>query len=340
MIEFFIKNKITLAKYRRFKTQKLAVFSLWALLIMGFFSTTAEFWANSKPLLLKYKGTIYFPVVKDYHPSLLGIESGELVIDYRKLELSEADFALWPIIHWDPYESNTEVASYPAPPSKQNLLGTDDRGRDVLTRIVYGFRYSMAYALLVWFLSSILGVILGGIMGYFGGMTDLLGQRFVEILSTIPRLPLLMILIMIFQPSLMILVAVTLVFEWIMISYYVRGEFLKYRKREFVEAARSLGAKTSRIIFKHILPNSWGPVITFSPFIISTNVQALATLDFLGFGLMPPTPSWGELLNQAQKYFTIAWWLAVYPSLFLFATLVLLALVGDGIRDALNPKKH
>jgi microcin C transport system permease protein len=174
-------------------------------------------------------------------------------------------------------------------------------------------------------------------MGYFGGRVDFIGQRIVEILSTIPQFFLLLIVVSIFDPTLGWLVLLSSIFGWIPISYYVRGEFLKNRKKEFVEAARSMGAGHSRILFIHILPNSLTPLITYAPFIIAGHIVALASLDYLGFGLAPPTPSWGELLNQAKEYFTVAWWLATYPSLCLFASLTTLTLIGDGIRDALDP---
>ena len=174
-------------------------------------------------------------------------------------------------------------------------------------------------------------------MGYLGGKVDLIGQRCVEVFSTIPQFFLLLILISIFTPNLFMLVVISSVFGWIGISYYVRAEFLKIRKREFVEAARSMGLSDGMIIFRHILPNSLTPVITLSPFVISTQIVALASLDYLGFGLPVPTPSWGELLAQAQKHFTVAWWLAVYPSAALFLTLTLLNLIGEGIRDAMDP---
>jgi microcin C transport system permease protein len=262
-----------------------------------------------------------------------------MVTDYRGLELGAEDWAIWPVISWDPYESNQKVSSYPSRPTVDNWLGTDDRGRDVLSRILYGFRYSMAYAVLVWFLSFALGIAIGGGMGYFGGRVDFWGQRVVEIFSTVPQFFLLIIIISIFSPTLLLLVVLSSIFGWISISYYVRGEFLKNRKMDFVEAARSLGAGPSRIIFRHVLPNSLGPVLTFSPFVIAANMTALASLDYLGFGLAPPTPSWGELLSQAQKYFTIAWWLAVYPAGALFGTLVLLSLIGDGVRRTFDPKR-
>jgi microcin C transport system permease protein len=340
MIESLIKNDDTLKKWRRFKSRKLAVLSAWIVGICCFFSFTAEFWANSKPLLLHYQDHYYFPVLKDYHPSVFGDEDN-LLTNYREIELEEdrGDFALWPIIQWNPYESNKEVDSYPSEPTSENWMGTDDRGRDILTRLLYGLRYSVTYAFCVWAVTFSVGTFLGGLMGYFGGRTDFWGQRIVEILSTVPQFFLLIIIISIFKPSLVLLVVLSSLFGWISISYYVRGEYLKNRKKEFVEAARALGAGHTRIFFTHLLPNSLSPIITFSPFVIAGNITALASLDYLGFGLNPPTPSWGELLNQAQKHFTEGWWLAVYPSLALFLTLTMLSLIGEGVRDAMDPKE-
>lgn len=340
MIERYIKNDDSLKKWRRFKSRKLAVLSSWIMLIACALSFTAEFWANSKPLYLKYNGESYFPVMVDYHPSLFG-EERTLVTDYRKIELNEerGDFALWPLIEWNPYESNIKVEYYPSEPTSMNWMGTDDRGRDILTRLLYGLRYSITFAFLVWVITFLVGTILGGVMGYFGGRTDFWGQRIVEVLSTVPQFFLLIIIISIFKPTLFLLVILSSLFGWISISYYVRGEYLKNRKKEFVEAARAIGAGHTRIFFKHLLPNSLSPIITFSPFVIAGNITALASLDYLGFGLNPPTPSWGELLNQAQKHFTEGWWLAIYPSLALFLTLTMLSLIGEGVRDAMDPKE-
>ena len=340
MIERFIRNEETLKQWRRFKSRKLAVISAWIILITCFFSFTAEFWANSKPLYLKYKDTAYFPVFKEYHPTEFGVEDA-LVMNYRDLELDEerGDSVIWPVIQWNPFESNTEVMTYPSEPTSVNWMGTDDRGRDIFARLLYGLRYSMTYSVLVWILTFVVGTILGGIMGYFGGRTDFWGQRVVEVLSTVPQFFLLIIIISIFKPTLFLLVLLSSLFGWISISYYVRGEYLKNRKKEFVEAAKAIGAGHTRIFFKHLLPNSLSPIITFSPFVIAGNITALASLDYLGFGLTPPTPSWGELLNQAQKHFTEGWWLAVYPSLALFFTLTMLSLVGEGVRDAMDPKE-
>lgn len=339
MIERLFKNDQGLKKWRRFKSRKLAVASTWIVLIACFLSFTAEFWANNRPLILKHEGKWYFPVMVDYHPSTFG-DVKSIVTDYREIQLDEdaGDFALWPIIRWNPYESNKEVDTYPSEPTMVNIMGTDDRGRDIFTRLLYGLRYSVTFAVCVWVITFIVGTLLGGIMGYFGGRADFWGQRVVEILSTVPQFFLLIIIISIFKPSLLLLVLLSSLFGWISISYYVRGEFLKNRKKEFIEAARALGAGHLRIFFSHLLPNSLSPIITFSPFVIAGNIVSLASLDYLGFGLNPPTPSWGELLNQAQKHFTEGWWLAVYPSLALFLTLTMLSLIGEGVRDAMDPR--
>jgi microcin C transport system permease protein len=218
-------------------------------------------------------------------------------------------------------------------------MGTDDRGRDVLSRLLYGYRVSMTYALGVWLITYFLGTVAGGFMGYKGGVFDFLSQRFIEVLSSLPYLSVLIILIDIFEPNITLLIVITSIFGWIGISYYMRAEFLKLRNFEFVEAGRALGMSTSRILFKHILPNALGPLITFSPFAIAGGVTALVGLDYLGFGVQPPTPSWGELLNQGKELYSIAWWLALYPSLFLFGTLTFFNLIGEGFRYAFDPKK-
>lgn len=337
MIEKFIKNPQTLKRVKRFQKLKRSVVALNVFLILIFVSLTAEFWANNKPILLSYKGSLYMPVVKTVHPSEL--DQMGFVTDYRALEMGESDWALWPPVKWDPFESNDKVDEYPSAPTVMNIMGTDDRGRDVFTRLLYGFRYSIGFALMLWGFSFVLGTFAGSIMGYFGGKVDLIGQRVVETFESIPGLLLLITLVSIFGASFSLLVVFSAVFGWMMISIYIRAEFLKLRKREFVEAAEALGQSRWKIIFKHILPNALSPLITFSPFTIASGISSLAALDYLGFGLPAPTPSWGELLQQAQKNFTIAWWLAVFPSLALFITLVVLNLVGEGVRDAFDPRK-
>jgi microcin C transport system permease protein len=337
MIErYIIKHELSRKRWKIFKSSKSAMFSSFLLIVLVLATFFSPFLANSRPLILKYNNHYYFPIIKDYSAETFGI-TDRLDVDFRTLKLKADDLAIWPIVQWDPFESNGKVDSYPSEPSKSNIMGTDDRGRDVFTRLLYGFKYSITYAVAVWFISLSIGVLLGGTMGFFGGKIDFIGQRFVEVLSTVPSFFLLIILISIFAPTLWMLIIISCVFSWINISYYVRGEFLKNRNREFVEAARALGASNVSIIFKHILPNSLTPIITFAPFTIAAEIVGLAGLDYLGFGLQVPTPSWGELLSQAQKNYTIAWWLALYPSLALFLVLTLLNLIGQGVRDAMDP---
>lgn len=334
----FLTNELSRKRWRIFKKNKAAVVSSFGLIIFLIATFVSPIIANSRPILLKVNNHYYFPTLKDYSADAFGI-TDTLDVDYRHLKLSseKGDFALWPVVQWDPYESNTVVDSYPSKPTASNLFGTDDRGRDVFTRVLYGFKYSITYAVAVWLISLVIGTSLGGVMGYFGGKIDFIGQRIVEVLSTVPQFFLLIILVSIFTPSLLLLIFISCLFSWINISYYVRGEFLKNRNKEFVEAARSLGATNFKIIFKHILPNSLTPIITFAPFTIAASITGLAALDYLGFGLQVPTPSWGELLAQAQKNYTIAWWLAFYPSLALFSVLTLLNLISQGVRDAMDP---
>lgn len=338
MIEQWLKSDLSKKRYRRFCAVKRAVWSLYLVVFFIFLSATAEIWSNNKPLIMKYDSSIYFPVFKTYHPSLFGQDG--FVTDYRALDLkSEGRWAVWTIGRWDPFETNAALDTYPAPPSKDNLMGTDDRGRDVLSRLLYGFRYSFGFAVLVWFFSFTLGVIAGAIMGYWGGKVDLFGQRVVEIFDSLPYLLMLLTLIALLGASMTLLVIFSVFLGWMRISSYMRAEFLKLRKREFVEAARAQGAGVFRSIFVHILPNGLGPLVTFSPPEIAANIYTLAILDYLGMGLPIPTPSWGELLQEAQNYFTIAWWLAVYPSLALIISLTALTFVGEGVRAAYDPRK-
>ncbi len=337
MIEKRIRNELTLKRYKRFKRDRVAVVSVWVLLALFFISFTAELWANNKPHVMSYNGSIYFPLFKDHHPSELGIED-MFVVDYRNLPKHEGDWQVWPLIKWNPYEGNRAVETFPSPPTSDNWLGTDESGRDVLTRLLYGFRYTMVFALGSWLLTYALGITFGAIMGYSGGKVDLVGQRIVEVVESVPILFVLITMISIFTPSIPLLVVLFSILGWTGISAYMRAQFLSLRKREFVEAAHSIGASNTRIIAKHILPNGLTPIITFSPFFIAGSVSTLSFLDYLGLGLRPPTPSWGELMAQAQKWFTIAEWLVWGPLTALFITLVLLINIGTAVRDAFDSK--
>lgn len=338
MIErYLIRNELTMKRYRKFKRNKTALVSVAFLATLAFFSFTANFWANNKPLVLKYQGQLYFPVVFTYHPTQFGNEEIQ-VMDYKGLQLSDQDWAVWPPVRWDPFESNNDVTDFPSSPSKENWMGTDDRGRDVFARLLYGFRYSIGYAVGVWFLSYLIGALWGAVQGYLGGWFDIVGSRFVELIEMTPQLLLLITLISIFDPSMFLLVVFSVLFDWTGIYHHMRAQFLQLRKREYVEAARAVGASHFRIIGKHIFPNALTPLVTFSPFNIATNISGLALLDYLGLGLRAPTPSWGELLSQAQKYFTQAEWLVWWPSLALLLTMIALINIGLGIRDAFDAR--
>ncbi len=338
MMQYIFTNELSQKRWRRFKQHRSALISVCILLLVAFFSFTAEFWANSKPLYLRHHGQSYFPVVQNVHPSEFG-EADSLVTDYRALKIGPEDVAVWPVIRWDAFERNAALEELPSKPTATNIFGTDESGRDVASRLLYGFRYSMSYAVVVWLFSGLFGILLGAPMGFFGGWVDIIGQRVLEVWESVPTLMLLIILASLFAPNVWILAAFTVFFGWTGVSVYTRAEFLKLRKREFVEAATSLGASKSRIIFRHILPNSLTPLITLTPFLIAGSITGLATLDYLGFGLSAPTPSWGELLGQAQTHFQRAWWLAVFPSLALFTTLTALNLIGSALRDAFDPRR-
>ncbi|MDH5734674.1 MAG: ABC transporter permease, partial [Gammaproteobacteria bacterium] len=226
----------------------------------------------------------------------------------------------------------------PAPPSEQNILGTDDRGRDVLARLIYGFRLSVLFAFALTAIGIFIGIIAGAIQGYFGGRTDLLFQRFIEVWSSMPELYLLIIFASIFQPSVTLLIILLSLFGWMGLSDYVRAEFLKGRNLDYIKAARALGLPNRSIMFSHLLPNSMTPVITFLPFRISGSILALTSLDFLGLGVPPSTPSLGELLSQGKENIE-AWWLSLSTFIVLVGTLMLLIFIGEALREAMDTRK-
>jgi len=338
MTEKTVEHLVSKRRLQSFKREKLSIAALIILVIMCFISFTAELWVNNKPLYMKFNGKSYFPVLKRYYPSEFGLDN-DFKSDYRTIA-EKADYTLWPVIRWSPNETNPHPQVYPSPPTSENYFGTDDRGRDVLARIIYGFRYSMLYALTVWVISTFISITLGGLMGFFGSWIDLTGQRITEVMETVPVLMILLILVSIFRPNLWMLVIITCFFEWMGLSRYVRAEFLRLRNLPFVEFAKAQGASNFRLIFVHILPNALTPVITLAPFMIAGSIYGLSALDYLGFGLPPPTPSWGELLTQAKANLTIAWWLAAFPSLALFFSLLLLTFLGNGLRRAFDPKAN
>lgn len=338
MIEkYLIKNDLSRKRYRRFKKDKLAVFSIWILAFFVFLSLTAEFWANNRPIIMKYQGEIFVPVLFDYHPTVFK-RTDILQMDYRSLVLESGDWWAWPIVQWDPFERNTVVENYPSPPSRWNWFGTDENGRDVFTRLLYGLRYTLAFAVGAWIFTYLVGCLIGAMMGYWGGWVDLLGSRVVEVIESIPVFFVLITMISLFSPGLPLLILFMVLFQWTTISAYMRGQFLSLRKRDYVDAAKALGASHWRIMTKHILPNALTPIVTFAPFTIASNVTILSFMDYLGLGLVPPTPSWGELLTQAQKHFTTSEWLVWAPSGALLLTLTMLINIGLAVRDAFDSK--
>jgi microcin C transport system permease protein len=305
---------------------------------------------NDRALLVRYGEGWYFPVLTRYRGEVFGQTHayGERNLgecEYRELKRQFAaagggDWVLLPLYPYHPNESLLHLSGVPPhPPSSEHWLGTDDRGRDILARLVYGFRTSLTLALSVTGLAYLWGVSTGACLGYFGGRWDTYGQRLIEIWSGVPFLYTVIIVSSIFRPNFWMLVVLLTTFRWMRISFYVRGEFLREKAKVYVAAARVIGERDAAIMFKHVLPNALTPVISFAPFSIVHNITVLIALDFLGFGLPPPTPSWGELIYQGtQNIFD--WHLVVFPLMAICATLMLTVLVGEAVREAFDPKPY
>jgi len=321
-----------------FKRRKTAFFSLIVLTLMIISSLFAELIANSKPYVIVYKNSIYFPLFKHYPTSTFDYFS--IRPDYRKICERENTSCIFPPIKYNPIEININVSHYPAPPSWEHPMGLDSIGRDIFARMLYGFRVSFLYACGVWLVSFTVGTIIGSCMGYFGGLFDIIFYRLMEIFFSIPYLVVLITLVSIFTPNLYLLIFISSLFSWGYITRYMRAEFLKIRHLDYIMSAKSVGCNTRQILFRHILPNALTPLITFSPFFIASGILGLSSLDFLGLGVMPPTPSWGEPLKQGKEYFMEAWYLALFPAFGLFLTLALINFVGEGVRDAFDPRKY
>ena len=329
-------------RLENFKANKRGFYSFCLFSILFFISIFANFIANEKPLLIKYQNEYYFPVIYQYSETIFGGDF-ETEADYRdpyvKNLINNNGWILWPVI---PYSYNTIIKDLevpaPSPPSNKNWLGTDDQARDVLARLIYGFRISILFGFTLTFFSMIIGVSAGAIQGYFGGKTDLIFQRFMEIWSAIPMLYVLIILASIVQPNFWWLLGILLLFSWMGYVGVVRAEFLRARNFDYVRAARALGVQNHKIIFRHLLPNATVATITFLPFSLSASVTALSGLDFLGFGLPPGSASLGEMVNQGRNNLQ-APWLGLTSFFTLGLMLGLLVFVGEAIRDALDPRK-
>jgi microcin C transport system permease protein len=307
-------------------------------------SLAAELVSNDRPLVVKYQGELLFPMLQDYPETRFGGDFATPT-DYLDPFITQrlAEPGNWAVFAPNRYGPKTlnyfAQAPNPAPPSAANLLGTDDRGRDLLAQLIYGFRVSVLFALALTLSGVVLGVLLGAVQGFYGGRTDLWFQRAIEIWSAMPELYLLIIFSAIFSPSITLLLVLLSLFGWMGLSDYVRAEFLRNRQMDYVRAARAMGLSNAHIIWRHILPNSLTPVVTFLPFRMSGAILALTSLDFLGLGVPPGTPSLGELLSQGKNNID-AWWISLSTFAVLVVTLLLLTLMGDALRDALDPRKQ
>jgi len=329
--------------WARFRRNGRGYVSLWIFAILFIISLGAELVSNDKPLLVYYQDAYYFPLLKAYPETTFGGDF-DTEADYadtylRNILTQDGNWVWYPL---NPYSYNTiNYASQtpnPAPPSSSNVLGTDDRGRDVFARLLYGFRLSVLFAFALTAIGVILGIVIGAVQGYFGGKIDLFTQRVIEIWGSMPELYLLIIFASLFQPSIFLLIILLSLFGWMGLADYVRAEFLRGRNLEYVKAAYALGVSNREIIWRHLLPNSMTPVLTFLPFRISGAIVALTSLDYLGLGVPPSTPSLGELLAQGKENIT-AWWLSLTTFLVLTGTLMLLIFIGEALREALDSRR-
>ena len=333
---------ITRRRLQSFRRNKRGFWSLWIFLALFFVSLFAEIIANDKPWLVWFDGAPYFPVFVEYAETDFG---GEFLTEAEYRDpfvedlINEKGWMLWPPIRFSYDTINFELEQpAPAPPSSVNWLGTDDQGRDVVARLIYGFRISVLFGLVLTLFSSAVGIAAGGVQGYFGGLIDLLGQRFIECWSGLPTLYLLIILASFVTPNFWWLLGIMLLFSWMSLVGVVRAEFLRARNFTYVRAARALGATDGVIMFRHVLPNAMVATLTFLPFILSGSITTLTSLDFLGFGLPPGSPSLGELLGQGKNNLQ-APWLGLSAFFVLSVMLSLLVFIGEAVRDAFDPRK-
>jgi microcin C transport system permease protein len=362
----FVLSPINKRRWANFRSHKRGWWSFWIFLVLFIASLFAEVIANDKPFLVSYEGRWYFPAIVRYAETTFGGDF-ETEADYRDPFLKElieksGGFMIWPPIRYSYNTHNLDLPTpAPSPPTwtlteeqcksvverkglkscrdlEQNWLGTDDQGRDVLARIIYGFRLSVLFGLTLSIVSSVIGIAAGAVQGYLGGWTDLLFQRFIEIWTSIPSLYLLLIISSVLVPGFFVLLGILLLFSWVALVGLVRAEFLRARNFEYVMAARALGVSNIVLMFRHLLPNAMVATLTFLPFILSGSVMTLTALDFLGFGLPPGSPSLGELLSQGKSNVQ-APWLGLTGFFTLAILLSLLIFIGEAVRDAFDPRK-
>ena len=334
-------SPINQRRWESFKANRRGLWSLRIFLVMFLVTLCAEFIANDKPLMLRYDGSLYAPVFFSYPETAFGRDF-ETDADYRdpyvKKLIEDKGWILWPPIRYSYNTINLDLTvSAPAPPSGENWLGTDDQGRDVLARLIYGFRISVLFGLSLTIFSSLIGIAAGAVQGYFGGWTDLLFQRFIEIWTSVPSLYLLIIIASVIEPGFWILLGILLLFSWVSLVGVVRAEFLRARNFEYVLAARALGVGTFTLMHRHLLPNAMVATLTFLPFLLNASITTLTSLDFLGFGLPPGSPSLGELLAQGKANLQ-APWLGLTGFFTIAFMLSLLIFIGEAVRDAFDPR--
>ena len=327
----------------RFKQNRRGYWSLVIFSVLFLISLGAELVCNDRPLIARYNGQIMFPIINDYSEKSFGGDfdtPADYLDPFIQDQFTKNDnWAIYPINHYR-YDTLNYFAKSPnpAPPTSENWLGTDDRGRDVFARLLYGFRVSILFGLALTITGVVMGVATGAVQGYFAGKTDLFFQRFMEIWGSMPELYLLIIFASIFEPSIILLLILLSLFGWMGLSDYVRADFLRNRNLDYVQAARALGLTNMQIIWRHVLPNSLTPVVTFLPFRMSAAILALTSLDFLGLGVPPSTPSLGELLAQGKNNLD-AWWIALSTFLVLTITLLLLTNIGEALRNSLDVRR-
>ena len=333
---------LTRRRLANFRANRRGFWSLWIFLVLFVVSLFAEFIANDRPIIVSYAGHLYFPVLANYPETSFGGEF-PTEADYRdpvvRRHIEARGWMVWPPIpfHYDTINYGLKSPA-PSPPDRVDWLGTDDQGRDVLARLIYGFRISALFGLILTLLSSIVGIAAGAIQGYYGGLTDLLFQRFIELWSNIPTLFLLIILSSFVQPNFWWLLGIMLALSWMQLVDLVRAEFLRARNFDYVRAARALGVSNPVIMWRHVLPNAMVSTLTFMPFILNGSITTLTSLDFLGFGLPPGSPSLGELLLQGKNNLTSPW-LGLTGFTVLAVMLSLLIFIGEAVRDAFDPRK-
>lgn len=338
------RQSLARRRWHRFRRNRRGYYSLLLFSLLFLASLFAEMLSNDLPFLVIYRDRPYFPLFVSYPETVFGGDfdtETDYLDPYFLQEIEETGGKVFFPPNRHSFNSiNLEIdGPVPSPPSRANYLGTDDRGRDVLARLLYGFRLSILFGLSLTLVGTVVGIIAGAVQGFFGGRTDLVCQRLIEIWGAMPELYLLIIFASIFQPGILLLLVLLSLFSWMGLSDYVRAEFLRGRNMEYVKAARALGVGNITIMYRHLLPNGMTPVITFLPFRVSAAILALTSLDFLGLGVPPSTPSLGELLAQGKANIE-AWWLSLSAFLVLIVTLVLLIFIGEALRETFDPRKN